>query len=64
MGAVPTYPGCEPITCAQPSGLNRWWNDPANQAAAGAFLRGLVDEVRTAKGLADSRTAPTPGVSP
>lgn len=32
-----------------PSGLNRWWNDPANREAAGKFLRGLADEVLAAQ---------------
>lgn len=25
-----------------PSGINRWWNDPANRGAAEAFLRGAA----------------------
>jgi hypothetical protein len=34
-----------------PSGVNRWWNDPANVARASAFLRGVF--ARLEKG--DSR---------
>jgi uracil-DNA glycosylase len=26
-----------------PSGVNHWWNDPANEALAGRFLRSLVE---------------------
>ncbi len=32
-----------------PSGLNRWWNDPENRAAAGRFVRQTIQEVLTKK---------------
>ncbi len=32
-----------------PSGLNRWWNDPANAAAAGVFIREVVRDFHLAK---------------
>lgn len=43
-----------------PSGLNRWWNAPANRVEAGAFLCDAVDRVSQAKRLETpaARSAP------
>jgi len=33
------------VVIPHPSGVNRWWNDPKNEARARRFLRGLAREV-------------------
>jgi hypothetical protein len=38
LGGRPAY------VVPHPSGVNRWWNDPANRAAARRFFEGVADE--------------------
>ena len=32
------------VVCPHPSGLNRWWNEPANVQSAAAFWKLLLKE--------------------